>query len=71
MNHLFFLQLTGIDSSKTPISLESHLEFIWVTLEDVGKYNLLPEPLVQLLEFNEIESFRAWWASNIRAQPDA
>ncbi|WP_255822212.1 NUDIX domain-containing protein [Halobacillus shinanisalinarum] len=62
INHLFKVELKN-DEEKI-FSKENHLEFIWVSVENIHKYNLQPQPLVQLLKEIDKRS-NAYWISTL------
>ncbi|MFO7882898.1 MAG: NUDIX domain-containing protein [Kosmotogaceae bacterium] len=59
LNLIFNIELSGAKYDKPVSSKENHLEFIWVKRTEVKSYNLLPEPMVNLVntDLNEITAF--------------
>lgn len=49
INLLFHVNASGLVFSKTPVSIEEHLEFRWVSLKDLSHINLQPYPLKKVL----------------------
>jgi len=49
INHLFIANLPHITYGKNPISAESHLEFLWIHIEDMDKHNLQPYPVREVI----------------------
>ena len=46
-------------------SKEQHIEFIWVSIDEISEVNLRPEPLIQLLTHGSIENINSYWTSTI------
>ena len=65
INLVFELFIPNLDSSKPPVSQESHLEFIWAKPTDLKAQNLLPEPLIGCLMDWEI-GFHGYWGSSFK-----
>jgi 8-oxo-dGTP diphosphatase len=63
INLLFQVQIPDLDSSKSPASQESHLEFIWAKPTDLKAHNLLPEPMIGCLMNWEL-GFHGYWGSS-------
>lgn len=64
INLLFEIQIPDLDSSESPASQESHLEFIWVNPADLKEHNLLPEPMIACL-LNLEPGFCGYWGSSM------
>ena len=63
INLLFEIQVPDLVSSESPVSQESHLEFIWASLGDLKAHNLLPEPMIGCLISSEF-GFHGYWVSS-------
>jgi len=64
INLLFEIEISNIDMSMNPASLEPHLEFVWADINSLGSLNLQPAPLQRYIS----DSFRSscsFWASTI------
>ena len=48
-----------------PVSREDHLEFLWSSVDDLGKNNLLPQPLQNLIPGYMAGDDAAWWGSTL------
>ncbi len=46
---IFEVGVFDLDEFPPPISLESHLEFLWSSPEDLEKHNLLPSPMIDCI----------------------
>ena len=65
INLVFKASVKGLDYNSPLISYEEHLEFLWSSVGDLEKNNLLPYPLQKLI-INYISGNKSiWWASNI------
>jgi 8-oxo-dGTP diphosphatase len=60
---LFEVQIPDFDSSESPVSQESHLEFFWAKTIDLRAHNLLPDPLIECLMNWEL-GFNGYWGSS-------
>jgi 8-oxo-dGTP diphosphatase len=49
INHVFAALLPGVDTLPTLKSREEHLEFFWVHPSELLQHNLLPSPIVNLV----------------------
>ncbi len=50
INHVFAALLPKVDTLPTLESREDHLEFFWVRPSELSQGNLLPSPLIELVE---------------------
>ena len=50
INLIFDVMVEGLSRSHAPCSCESHLEFLWVHVDDLHKHNLLPEPMIECIQ---------------------
>jgi 8-oxo-dGTP pyrophosphatase MutT (NUDIX family) len=57
------LQDQGLD--VPPLSCEEHLEFLWSSVDDLDKNNLLPQPLRKLIFQYLAGDDSAWWGSTL------
>ncbi|MEK7413480.1 MAG: NUDIX domain-containing protein [Planctomycetota bacterium] len=64
INHIFQLQVSGLDFRTQPKSLESHLELFWLPISDLKKRNLQPHPLIDMITKQDVSTINAWWDSN-------
>jgi 8-oxo-dGTP diphosphatase len=46
-------------------SREEHLEFLWVSLEDLEAHNLMPHPMIELARRFAKGSVESFWASTL------
>ncbi|MGZ3692748.1 MAG: NUDIX domain-containing protein [Bdellovibrionota bacterium] len=65
MNYLFAVNASPALLKSEPKSLESHLQFSWVSVAEISSLNLLPNPLKQLIPDALKANPRALWASGI------
>ena len=65
INHLFKVSLKGIDPLINPESIEPHLEFYWIPINDLEKHNIQPYPLLKMIK-NSSDIIGAWWGSSLR-----
>lgn len=63
INHIFLCGLTSQNSHSPVSSREDHLEFIWADIADLEKYNLLPEPLTEIVKSRSWNESKSIWAS--------
>jgi 8-oxo-dGTP diphosphatase len=63
INLVFDVSITNLDPSKTPVSQESHLEFMWVEPAGLKVHNLLPYPMIQCI-MNWESGYHAYWGSS-------
>ncbi len=50
INHVFAAVLPRVHTLPTLESREDHLEFFWVLLSELSEHNLMPPPLIKLVE---------------------
>ena len=50
INHVFSVAIPEIDHARNPDSIEKHLEFYWIHVNDMEKHNLQPYPVRILIE---------------------
>ncbi|MCY7323442.1 MAG: NUDIX domain-containing protein [Phormidesmis sp. CAN_BIN36] len=50
INHVFAALLPDVDGLPTLESREDHLEFFWVRISELSEHNLLPSPLIELVQ---------------------
>ncbi len=63
INLIFELSVPDLDTSRSPLSQESHLEFMWVEPAGCKAHNLLPSPLIEcLLDWES--GYYAYWGSS-------
>ncbi len=60
---LFELKVAALNPGRSPMSLESHLEFLWAEVEDLRSHNLLPEPLIECL-LTWDQGYQGFWGSS-------
>jgi 8-oxo-dGTP diphosphatase len=65
INLVFELFIPNLDSSKPPVSQESHLEFMWVEPVELKAHNLQPYPMMECL-MNWECGYHAYWGSSFR-----
>lgn len=63
INHIFLVDLLD---DKTIESKESHLEFLWVKVSELKKYNLEPKPLEKLIPKIIINEDSFFWGNTIK-----
>ncbi len=64
--HFFAVSLDGIGSGISPPSLENHLEFVWVDLDDLDRHNLRPILLRDLIQQLAAGDKSIWWGSSLK-----
>ncbi len=68
INHVFAAVLPNVHTLPTLESREDHLEFFWVLLSELSEHNLMPLPLIKLVE-HFIKGDRAlFWDSTFATQ---
>lgn len=50
INHVFAALLPNVHTPSPLESREDHLEFFWIPLSELSQHNLLPPPLIKLVE---------------------
>ncbi|WP_334076651.1 NUDIX domain-containing protein [Paenibacillus sanfengchensis] len=50
IGHVFVARLENADPTNNPVSQESHLEFYWIPIDEMGIHNLLPLPVRNMIE---------------------
>jgi 8-oxo-dGTP diphosphatase len=63
INHIFAMFLPDVTPSDRVVSLEPHLEFFWAPVTDLVRQNLCPGPLVELIQLQQSNSQRPFFAS--------
>lgn len=63
INLIFECHLPGLDRYSAIRPAEKHLEFMWVSQDDIHRANLLPEPMRELVELNP--HGWAFWGSTL------
>ncbi len=61
INHVFEAAVSGLSSDRPPHSMEGHLEFLWSTIPDLDRHNLLPAPVRDLLRRRAAGDLTIWW----------
>jgi len=64
LNLVFRMELSAVNPAGNPASREKHLEFFWLDIEDLGKHNLLPAPMIDIVREANNHS-KGFWASTI------
>ncbi|MEA2065519.1 MAG: NUDIX domain-containing protein [Thermotogota bacterium] len=64
LNLIFNVRLSSAKYDKPVSSKESHLEFVWVKRSEIKHYNLLPEPMVNLVN-TYLNKINAFWGTRI------
>lgn len=65
INHIFRTNIKDIDINTPLISNEDHLEFLWSSIGDLEKNNLLPHPLIKLISRLVARDNSVWWESTL------
>ncbi|MFQ5944202.1 MAG: NUDIX domain-containing protein, partial [Anaerolineales bacterium] len=65
INHCFEVASPELHSARSPVSLEDHIEFFWLSPSEFEERNLQPAPVRQLLSKWRTESRRLGWASTL------
>lgn len=63
INLVFNVGVDGIDVAKAPVSLEEHLEFLWVSAVELDAVNLQPYPIRKYLQEQQSQSGVLWGSS--------
>ena len=63
INHVFSALLPGVNVLPLLESHEDHLEFFWVRPSELLKYNLMPSPLIKLVQRLFDGDHTAFWDS--------
>lgn len=50
INHVFAALLPNVDAPPTLESREEHLTFFWIRPSELSQHNLMPSPLIELVE---------------------
>ena len=50
INHLFIVDLPKINRNINPESIEDHLEFYWIPIEQMKEHNLQPYPIREVIQ---------------------
>lgn len=67
INHVFAVLLPNVEAIPTLESREEHLEFFWVRPSNLSRRNLMPSPLVELVEQFVKGDRTAFWDSTFAA----
>jgi len=62
---VFKCELNGLNYPDPPISLESRIEFEWIAIAELKDHDILPEPMVQIIEDVYNKSVPGNWFSTI------
>jgi ADP-ribose pyrophosphatase YjhB (NUDIX family) len=65
INLVFKATIKNLDVNPSLVSHEAHLEFLWSAIDDLEKYNLLPNPLQKLIRDYISGQKAIWWASSL------
>lgn len=65
ISHFFQVTSSGTNADRSPMSLEDHIEFSWLSPSDFAEQNLQPAPLRQLLANLKSQPQTIWYASTI------
>jgi 8-oxo-dGTP pyrophosphatase MutT (NUDIX family) len=65
INHLFEVTSPKLNVDQIPISLEDHIEFLWLSPVEFDEHNLQPSPMRQLLMNWGPGTQATWLASTI------
>jgi len=65
INLVFQAVINNMDLNSPLTSHEAHLEFFWSPVGDLGKHNLLPFPLQELIRNYTSGNQSTWWASTL------
>ena len=65
INLVFEVEVPGLNSTVSPASLESDLEFVWSDPVDLQSHNLQPHPLIECL--NRFRSrYGGYWGTSLK-----
>jgi ribulose-5-phosphate 4-epimerase/fuculose-1-phosphate aldolase len=64
LNLIFNVGLSSAKYDKPITPLDNHPEFVWVKRSEVKYYNLLPEPMVNLIN-TDLNKINAFWGTRI------
>lgn len=67
INHVFAALLPNVDAIATLESREEHLEFFWVRPSELSQHNLMPSPLIKLVEHFVKGDRTTFWDSTFAA----
>jgi 8-oxo-dGTP diphosphatase len=65
VNLIFKAALQNQNPEISPVSHEDHLEFLWSSVDDLDKNNLLPLPIRKLIFQYLAGDNSAWWGSTL------
>ncbi|MFS0672075.1 NUDIX domain-containing protein [Ornithinibacillus sp. 179-J 7C1 HS] len=70
INQLFLVEMEEVPVDENPQSKEDHIEFFWITINELNIYNLQPYPLRELI-YNHVNGKKElWWASSLNDEID-
>ena len=67
LNHLFAVSLTGVTGTPPLASREDHLEFLWVSPAELPKHNLLPAPVIEIIQRHVRGEPGPFWACTFQS----
>lgn len=67
INHVFAVLLPNVDVLSTLEAGEDHLEFFWVRPSELSQHNLMPSPLIELVEHFVKGDRTTFWDSTFAA----
>jgi 8-oxo-dGTP pyrophosphatase MutT (NUDIX family) len=67
VNLIFRAALQNQNPDIQPVSCEEHLEFLWSSVADLDKNNLLPQPLRKLISGYAAGDSTTWWGSALNS----
>jgi 8-oxo-dGTP diphosphatase len=67
INHVFAALLPDVDALSSLESHEEHLEFFWVRPSELSQHNLMPSPLLKLVEHFVKGNLTPFWDSTFAA----
>ncbi|MBD2869066.1 NUDIX domain-containing protein [Paenibacillus arenilitoris] len=71
INQAFKVIVPELDVSRNPPSRESHIEFIWVSVNELENYRLQPFPFRKLIPQLVNGDRSVWWESTLNLEIDA
>ncbi|MFD2612710.1 NUDIX domain-containing protein [Paenibacillus gansuensis] len=70
INHVFQVTLPNLPHRVNPRSLEAHLEFYWIHLEEMIEHNLQPEPVRDIVKGYYRRDPGPFWGSTFDGKTD-
>ncbi|WP_227013505.1 NUDIX domain-containing protein [Paenibacillus psychroresistens] len=70
INQAFKVKVPEMDVLKSPTSRESHIEFYWVSVNELKKHNLQPYPFQKLIPKFVSGDESVWWESTLNYELD-